>query len=245
MIELIKPQWPAHTSIRAYTTTRLGGASHPPFDTLNLGLHVGDTRSDVMLNRLKLTQQLNCAKPLWLNQTHSTIVHVDNGENPLTPPTADASITTQPNRVLAILTGDCLPILLAHKHTKAVAAIHAGWRGIATGIIEQTLKALPDSPADYVSWIGPGISQKAYEVNDTFKKQLFAFNPLFNIAFSEDKGSVYANLALMAEITLKQQGVHHISHSKLCTYHDPRFFSYREANPCGRMATLIWIDTPL
>ena len=243
MLELIYPQWPAPTRIRAVSTTRHRGISKAPYESLNLGSNVGDTPQDVAHNRQILTQTLNCSDPVWLKQTHSNTVYHDTGTNPTELPVADAAITTHPKQVLAVLTGDCVPIVLAHHRSKAIAAIHAGWRGLANNIIEKTLNDLPGSPSDYVAWIGPCISEKAYEIGPECKEALCNAEPAFANAIAERDKHLFANLPAMAATKLTLMHVQHTVNCGLCTYHDSRFFSYRRmGQQSGRMATLIWIS---
>lgn len=243
MLELIYPQWPAPTHVRAASTTRHGGVSKPPYDSFNLGAHVGDDLKDVEQNRMILTQSLNCSEPLWLKQTHSNTVYQDDGQTPAEPPAADASITTHPNRVLAVLTGDCVPILLAHHKGEAIAAIHAGWRGLANNIIENTLNTLPGTPNDYVAWIGPCISEQAYEIGPECQSTLCEAEPSFANAISEKEGRLYADLPKMALTKLTLMHVQHTVCCNLCTFHDSRFYSYRRmGKQSGRMASLIWLS---
>jgi len=243
MLELIYPQWPAPTRVRAASTTRHGGVSKPPYDSLNMGTQVDDDPKDVERNRMIVTQSLNCPDPLWLKQTHSNTVYHDNGQTPSEPPVADAAITTHPNRALAVLTGDCVPILFAHHTGEAIAAIHAGWRGLANNIIEHTLNELPGNPSDYIAWIGPCISEQAYEIGPECQRALCEAEPAFANAIVEKESGLYANLPKMAMTKLTLMRVQHSVCCNLCTFQDPRFFSYRRMGKhSGRMASLIWLS---
>ena len=164
MIETIKPNWQAPSTIHACCTTRRGGVSLAPYDACNLGLHVGDREADVIANRRLLREALELpAEPSWINQTHGvhavTLEHDSNRD-------ADAAITRESGKIAVVMTADCLPILVCNRAGSEVAAIHAGWRGLQAGVIEATIAALHSAPQDLMTWIGPGISQACFEVGD-------------------------------------------------------------------------------
>jgi len=164
MIETIEPDWPAPARVRACCTTRHGGVSAAPFDSLNLGLHVGDREADVMQNRRRLRAQLALpGEPEWINQTHGVgVVTLENDRGR----DADAAITREPGRVAVVMTADCLPILLCNRDGSEVAALHAGWRGLQAGIIPAALAAMHSPRGQLLAWIGPSISQACFEVGD-------------------------------------------------------------------------------
>lgn len=233
--------WTAPPNISAFTTTSLGGVSVSPYSSNNLAYHVGDEKEHVKENRARLVLQHHLPEePFWLNQTHSAIcVNIDNSDNE----NADASITQTHGKVLAILTADCLPILICHKDGKQVAAIHAGWRGLQRKIIEETTKQLIDSPANYLAWIGPGICPQCYEVDDTLLKAFQESHPFLDGTFLPSRNKWKANLPKIAEQILNKAGISHIFMSKLCTFEEEKtLFSYRRKPETGRMASLIWIN---
>ena len=232
--------WPVPPHVRALTTTRTSGVSRAPFASNNLALHVRDRVDDVHANRAALMNRLELKhEPAWLDQTHSShCVNIDIDQNRH----ADAAITTQLDRPLAILTADCLPILLCNHAGTEIAAIHAGWRGLANGIIQQTIARMTSSATSLMAWIGPGICQRCYptgqEVYDQFTQQ-YAFA---TVAFHHQSDQLYANLPHLAELILNHIGVKSVYQSGICTFeaHD-RFYSYRRASETGRIATLIWL----
>lgn len=241
----LNANWQAPKNVTALTTTRLVGMSNPPFDNNNLALHVGDNEPTVLSNRAYLNQDLRLpSSPEWLEQTHSThCVVIEEDNNRL----ADASITRRPNTVLTIMTADCLPIVLCNTNGTEIAAIHAGWRGLANGIIEETLKNMHTNPSDLLAWIGPAICQRCYEtgteVQDTFIKRF----PFTHTSFEKKETQLYANLPQMAELILNHHGVHSTYQSNECTYEaknvyngEYKYYSYRRTQQTGRVATLIW-----
>lgn len=237
--------WSSPTNVTALTTTRFGGVSQAPFHENNLAQHVGDIESDVACNREQLNKDLQLpSSPEWLEQTHSThCVVVEEDDNR----SADAAITRRSNTVLAIMTADCLPIVLCNTNGTEIAAIHAGWRGLANGIIEETLKKMHSKPSDLLAWVGPAVCQQCYEtgieVQDTFIKRF----PFTHTSFEKKETHLYANLSQMAELILNHHGVHSTYQSNECTYEaknmyngEFKYYSYRRAQQTGRIATLIW-----
>lgn len=240
----IIPQWPAPKHIKAYSTTRNGGMSVGRYASFNLGLHVGDKDAMVLYNRTHLQQLCHIpSEPKWLQQVHSDIA-IDAAQ--ITANTAaDASYTSKFNTVCVIMTADCLPILITNQKGSEIAAIHAGWRGLAAGIVENTLKQLNSPPQDLMAWIGPGIGPQHYEVgSDVY--QHFASSPRdVSPAFLPHEDKWLANMPKLAEQRLLAAGVQQIYHSNECTYSQPsKYFSYRREGITGRMATLIWIAKP-
>lgn len=237
------PDWKMATSIAAITSTREHGVSKAPYSGLNLGMHVGDDPADVITNRQRLVTASNMpSQPVWLNQTHSTDVAV------IGAPTddvvdADASYCETPGVVLSAMTADCLPILLAARDGSAISAVHAGWRGLADGIVEN---ALSHFKTDVQAWIGPAIGFEAFEIGEEVRKAFCHLHPEYSVAFKPhpSSGKWLADLAKIAEMKLKAAGVEDISQSGLCTYQDPvRFYSYRRDGQTGRMASFIWIKS--
>lgn len=240
----IQPDWPAPKNVKAYTTLRSGGVSQAPFHHFNLAEHVGDQPQDVRTNRqlLKTTLQLP-NEPIWIQQTHSAIAIKALPEN--REKEADASFTDEANQISAILTADCLPILLCNKKGTYVASIHAGWRGLLKGIIEETLNVSKAPSDELLAWLGPAISAKNYEVSDEVRIPFIGNDPEMEVAFTPSpNGRWLANLYTLARLKLQKQGITAIYGGQFCTFTDAkRFYSYRrDGNKTGRMATLIWMS---
>lgn len=235
------PDWPAPLSVKACVTTRLGGVSQPPFDTFNLGDHVDDDPYAVAHNRQQLAQTLGC-QPVWLSQVHSTTVVK---ANPTDLVTADACWTDQSNLACSILTADCLPVLFCDRAGTKVAAAHAGWRGLAGGILEATVQALALPAADILVWLGPAIGPAAFEVGPEVRAAFISVHPQADHAFkpSPNAGRYWADLYQLARIRLAAQGIEAVYGGGFCTYSDPRFYSYRRQARTGRLASLIWLDS--
>lgn len=226
----ITPNWPAPLNVKALTTVRQGG---------NFALHVGDDPKAVLANRALLKLQANLpAEPLWLAQTHSIrVVDVTDGLID-----ADASVAFQPNQVCAVLTADCLPILVCNKNGTRVSAIHAGWRGLAAGIIESVIEKLDCDPTTLLVWLGPAIGPTAFEVQSDV---LLAFEGYQSEkTFKPTKeGYWLADIYQLARERLARLGVTAVYGGGLCTYSDSvRFYSFRRSGVTGRMATLIWFS---
>lgn len=243
----IQPEWAAAHSVKAFTTTRIGGASQPPFDGFNLATHVGDSYHDVVTNRQQLVSSLSLpSSPCWLDQVHSDRViqcTKDTDSNIL--PQADASWTDQPNRVLAVMTADCLPLFVSDVSGTVVAAIHAGWKGLLNQIIIKTLSQLPVSSDQLHVWIGPAISQPYFEVGQEVFQQFIDVDERYRSFFAQSSapGKWLLNLPGLAEFQLNQGGVTSVFQSQLCSYHQAEwFYSYRREGQTGRMASLIWIE---
>jgi YfiH family protein len=240
------PQWPAPRWVRACTTTRQGGVSAAPFQSMNLSDYVQDALSSVQENRKILTDVLDLpAQPKWLKQAHGTqIVAADSVETlAAPPPEADGSCTTNPNVVCAVLTADCLPILLCDQCGTQVAAVHAGWRGLAAGVVEAAVAALQKPAGHLLAWLGPAIGPQAFEVGNEVVRAFVELDEQARAAFQpNDNGRWMANLYLLARQRLARLGVERIYGGKWCTFSEPdRFYSYRRENKTGRMASLIWL----
>lgn len=235
----IRPDWPAHPRVRACVTTRIGGISEMPFDSFNLGVHVGDAPDAVAANRGKLQQLIGC-EPAWLSQVHSSIaVEAD----PHTCPAADASWTAETGIACAVLTADCLPVLISDLAGTRVAAAHAGWRGLAAGMLEATVAAM-DIPADQlIAWFGPAIGPAAFEVGGEVRDAYVSGHAEAASAFvpSANAGRFMADIYQLARIRLSACGVAAVYGGGLCTFTDPRFYSYRRAAQTGRFASLVWL----
>jgi hypothetical protein len=241
-LPLIEPDWPAPREIRAFTTTRRGGVSVGPFADFNLAEHVGDAPAAVGANRQRLRAALGLpSTPHWLMQVHGTTVIPAEPGGP--PVRADGAITTTSRTVCAMLTADCLPVLLCDKAGSCVAALHAGWRGLANGIIGAGIQAMPRPPGDLLAWIGPGISAARYEVGDDVRDCLVRANGEYADCFRRNGARWNCDLRGLCERELLAQGVSSIYHCRQCTFEHPeKFFSYRRERTTGRMASLIWID---
>ncbi len=235
----IVPDWPAPANIRAIITTRAGGVSRGPFASLNLGLRTGDDPQAVAANRARLRAALP-QEPKWLRQVHGGDV-VDADALTGTPE-ADASIARRAETVCAVMIADCVPVLLADRDGTVVAVAHAGWRGLAVGVIENTVSALGRDPGGLLAYLGPGIGPRAFEVGLDVRDAFLARDPQAAAAFApQAPGKWLADLFLLARQRLQRAGVDSIHGGGLCTYSDTaRFFSYRRDRTTGRMAALIW-----
>lgn len=236
---IISPDWPAPKNIHAFTTTRQGGVSLPPFDSFNLAMHVEDDPQHVIKNRQQLNQ-LTPQNPIWLNQTHSAtaiaLTHHSKQNQ-----TADASYTTHSKLPCVVMTADCLPVLICNKQGSEVAAIHAGWRGLKAGIIENTIKQLSTAPQELMAWLGPAIGADAFELNNEIRLDFLACNPQNGVAFKQVNATWLADIYALARVSLNALKVKNIYGGEYCTFSDEnRFFSYRRDGITGRMASLIW-----
>lgn len=236
----IEPDWPAPPGVRAASTQRRGGASAGAYAGLNLGAHVGDVPEAVAVNRALLRRRLDLpAEPAWLRQVHGSDA-VEAGVEP--EPAADASYTRGVGVVCAVMTADCLPVLLCTRDGEGVAAVHAGWRGLAGGVIERAVDAL--GPGELLAWLGPAIGPAAFEVGEEVRAAFLAQDAESDAAFrGRDNGRWLADIYLLARLRLRRLGIGDVYGGHWCTYSDEsRFFSYRRDGVTGRMATLIWRD---
>jgi len=242
-IEVIEPGWSVHPRVRAAFTLRYGGVSVGPFASLNLGAHVGDAPRAVAENRLRMRQRLHLpAEPTWLQQIHGTaVVNLDEGG---VPGAADAALTRQSGRVCVIQVADCLPVLFAAMDGSAIAAAHAGWRGLAAGVLESTVRSLGMRAEQLCAWIGPGIGPRHFEVGAEVRAAFLAGDLAAEASFeANERGRWQCHLSALARRRLSALGIREISGAEHCTYADPeRFFSYRRDGQCGRMAALVWLD---
>ena len=242
MIEIV-PDWPVAKHIHAFTTTRHGGVSLPPYAQLNLGDHVGDDRQRVAQNRALLTQYAHLPEsPRWLSQVHGTSV-IDSQSWTMNCE-ADAIFSHNQNHVCAILTADCLPILLSNKAGTCIAAIHAGWRGLLSGIIEKTVAQFNMPGQDILAWLGPAIGPEQFEVGNEVFEAFESVQEHAHEAFSRtDDSHLLADIYLLARQRLQAIGIDAIYGGSWCTVTDSaNFYSYRRDGITGRMATLIWIS---
>ncbi|GLP97132.1 peptidoglycan editing factor PgeF [Paraferrimonas sedimenticola] len=244
-MRLLQPDWPAPDNVKAIATTRIGGHSLAPFDGANLGMHVHDDPQAVQANRNALVEAANLPQaPLWLEQVHGVEVVAHPEQLPLAPPVADAAFTKTKGQVCAVMTADCLPVLFCDAQGQQVAAAHAGWRGLAAGVLEQTLAKFEHIP-QVMAWIGPAISADAFEVGVEVRETFIAADSNADKAFrqSHKPGKYLADLSLLAEQRLRSAGVSQIVQSRLCTFNDhQQFYSYRRDGQTGRQACLIWLD---
>lgn len=245
MLDLIIPDWPAPSWIKAYTTTRLGGVSQSPYVSLNIAMHVGDNLDDVTKNRQLLQKYLHLKKSiLWLEQIHgNTAISADD---PIDSLAADAIYSRTEQTVCAVQTADCLPLLVCSSNSYCVAAIHAGWKGLSSGIIENTISALGLPPREILVWLGPAIGPQAFTVGEEVFQSFIDKDQAAERAFQPIKNKKWqANLYKLAEQRLLKLGITSIYGGNFCTYSDKlRFFSYRRDQITGRMLSLIWINLP-
>ena len=264
----IRPDWPVPDTIKSIYTTRQGGISKAPFDSFNLATHVGDLLEDVLANRQQLFDHACLpSEPIWLDQQHTDIaIEFDQSDLniqashslPQTPPIADASWTQCPGLVSVVMTADCLPILITNQAGTIVSAIHAGWKGLAKGIVSKTIQSFPaeiqHSPEQLMAWIGPAISVQHFEVGqdvyDTFVNQdttnssYFHAKPSLEASVQSVAEKYLADLPGLVKKELNGLGISHVYGGNLCSFAlTEDFFSYRRSGKTGRMACLIWIES--
>jgi YfiH family protein len=237
-IRWLEPEWPYGPRLRALTTTRVGGASTGRWAGFNLAEHVGDDPGHVAANRAILSRLLGHLPIQWLEQVHG--VRVVEAPCPGVPE-ADAVWTMTPGQVLAVMTADCLPVVLADRAGTMIAVVHGGWRGLVDGILRETLAALPRQPE--VAWLGPAIGADVYEVGDEVMSRVRAEGREFEgaLAASPQSGKGYLDLARLAELQLARLGVSEVYGSGLSTWDTETFYSFRREGETGRMATLAWL----
>jgi YfiH family protein len=239
------PNWSAPAQVKAFSTTRLGGislgdssASDSVYSSMNLALHVGDQSQQVATNRHQLSLDLELpSEPIWLQQVHSALVV--SADMPITS-AVDGSFSKIPNIVCAVMTADCLPLLLSNQSGDQVAAVHVGWRGLANGIIDNAIATFSCPSAEILAWAGPCIGPTKFEIDEQVKAQLGGPDSAYSI---NKNNRLTANLYALCKFRLEALGVINYWHSQACTYSDQEnFFSYRRDGQCGRMASLIWLD---
>lgn len=243
MIDYIEPQWDAPMNVRALTTLRTGGFSKGAYASFNLADHVGDEAASVIKNRLKLQAAFDLQhEPFWLQQVHGThVIHLDgkpqNNEG-------DATFTHLKGYPCVVLTADCLPVLLCNRTGTVVAAIHAGWKGLLSGVIEATVEALQVPSDSLLAWMGPAIGPEAFEVSAEIRRAFMEKNSDAHLAFkpfAEEKW--LGDIFLLGKQRLNAVGVTAVYGGYVCTYSEShRFFSFRRDKETGRMATLIWLQ---
>lgn len=236
----IIPDWPAPARVKTLQTTRQGGVSIAPYDSLNLGDHVGDNPLAVERNRILLNKLLP-TEPVWLEQIHGTLVA--NADRASCQPQADACIARHRAAVCAVMTADCLPLLLCDAQGSVVGAAHAGWRGLRDGVIETTVLAMGVAPQSLMAWLGPAISQENFEVGEEVRAAFVAIQPQSASAFiAGQPGKWLADIYALARLRLNALGVTQIYGGGRCTYRERgQFFSYRRDGATGRMGTFIWL----
>jgi YfiH family protein len=248
---VIRPDWPAPAHVHCAFTLRSGGVSAAPHDSLNVGAHVGDAAEAVGENRRRVREYLRLpAEPVWLQQVHGIdVVDLDGLEGAQTASVmgamrADAAVTRVGRRVCVIQVADCMPVLFAALDGSAVGAAHAGWRGLAGGVLEQTVRALGVPAAHLIAWMGPAISQQHFEVGDDVRTAFVTGDPGAAAAFATNTRRRWqCDLYALARRRLAALGISHVFGGGWCTYADAaRFFSFRRDGQCGRMAALIWLE---
>lgn len=243
----IVPDWPAPAHVRAAVSTRDGpGRSASPYERCNLGLRSGDEPATVEANRTELAEALALpASPHWLQQVHGTEVARIDGPAAAAEPKADAAITRVAGEPLAILTADCLPILLCDEAGTTIGAAHAGWRGLLAGVIERTVAAMDVSPAHTLAWLGPCIGADSYEVGEEVRTAFVERDAAAAAAFVPTRpGHWHCDLAALARQRLAALGVDRVYGGGFDTFRDARFYSYRrDGARSGRFASLVWLES--
>lgn len=237
----LRPEWPAPARVRAAMSTRAGGVSQGAYATFNLATHVGDDAAAVAENRRRLRASLALpSEPAWLEQVHGDRVAVLPGS---ASGPADAAVTFAPGPVCVVLVADCLPVFLASREGDRVGIAHAGWRGLAAGVVEATVAALDCDPGRLVAWLGPAIGPRAFEVGGEVRDAFLARDAGAAAAFAPGReGRFFADLPALARRRLAAAGVVAVTGGGLCTHSDPaRFYSYRRDGATGRLAALAWL----
>jgi YfiH family protein len=237
------PDWPAPARVRAFVTTRDGGVSGGEYASMNLGSRSGDDVANVARNRLIVRSQLP-ATPRWMAQMHGAEVADLDRLREDDVPSADAATTGIPGRVGAVLTADCMPLFLCDERGRRVGVAHAGWRGMAAGVIENTVRSVGADPAKLMAWMGPTIGPTAFEVGPEVREAFVAVDSRAADAFVQHKpGKYLADLYALARQRLQRAGVARVFGGGFCTYREAdRFFSYRRARKSGRMGAFIWME---
>lgn len=242
-LELLTPDWPAPARVKALSTTRPGGVSGGSYASLNLAAHVGDIAGDVERNRAILGERLPM-EPLWLEQVHGATVV--NAASTCPGAQADASVARMAWRICAVMTADCLPVLFCDEAGTAVGAAHAGWRGLAAGVLENTVQAMKVPAGSVLAWLGPAISQAAFEVGDEVREAFIGHLPETSAAFlpGRETGKWQADLYQLARIRLAAIGVTRLYGGTRCTFRESGVFfsARRDGTRSGRQASMIWLE---
>ena len=238
----ITPDWPAPANVKSLMTTRLGGVSAGNFASNNLGLHVGDDERQVAVNRSRLRELLP-GEPKWLSQVHGSAAVAAHQVHGVVK--ADGAWTNQPGVVCTVLVADCLPVLLCDRAGTVVGCAHAGWRGLADGVIEGTLAAMQKRGSEVIAWLGPAIGAEEFEVGQDVYDAFVKRDSAASIAFRHrPNGKYLADIYALARLRLQTAGVMAAYGGGYCTVTDKqRFFSFRREKTTGRMAALIWMDS--
>ncbi|CNH71290.1 polyphenol oxidase [Yersinia mollaretii] len=242
MNKLILPDWPMPAGVKACSTTRHGGISASPYDSLNLGTHVGDITASVVANRQCLVELAGLPQmPIWLEQVHGTrVLHLEGGA--ISDVQADAVYSRVAGQVCAVMTADCLPVLFCSLGGDEVAAAHAGWRGLCTGVLEQTLAQFNAAPSSIMAWLGPAIGPQQFEVGEDVKQAFSDIDAQSATAFTPSGSKYLADIYSLARLRLQAVGIHAIYGGNHCTVSEKQqFFSYRRDGITGRMASLVWL----
>jgi len=242
-IRWITPQWPAPANVKALATLRSGGVSVGPYASLNLATHVGDRRENVDRNRALLRDAARLpSEPVWLEQVHGVAVW-DAACASAEPPVADAAIARVPNCICTIMTADCLPVVFCDLDGGAVGAAHAGWRGLAGGVLEATVEAMESVPSRVIAWLGPAIEHSAFEVGEEVREQFLSRSAAHEPAFVRNERNRWqADIYRLARIELVRLGLAGVYGGDFNVFGESeRFFSYRREKQTGRMATMVWL----
>ncbi len=239
----IRPEWAAPARVRALTTLRTGGVSRGPYRSFNLAAHVGDAPADVAANRELLRRLAGLPEePRWLKQVHGA--RVVQAHERVAGAEADGSVTGRPGVVCAVLTADCLPVFLCDRAGTRVGVLHAGWRGLAAGVLEAGVAAMGIAPGELLAWLGPAIGPRRFRVGPEVRAAFVQAQPGSEAAFRDTgDGKWLADLYRLARLRLEAAGLDRVGGGGFCTFEaQARFFSYRRDGACGRMASLIWLD---
>jgi YfiH family protein len=243
---LLEMDWQLPSGIFAACTTRLGGVSDSPWDSFNLATHVGDSAAHVAANRARLRELLKlAAEPAWLTQVHGVAVSdLDAAPASRTPVTADAAVTSRTGTACVVMVADCLPVLFCSRDGRRIGAAHAGWRGLAAGVLESTVAAMGAPANELHAWLGPAISQEHFEVGEEVRETFVKADRAAISCFRMNaRGRWQADLVGLARLRLASLGVTRVSGGNWCTYADSRqFYSHRRDGKGGRLAALIWRD---
>lgn len=236
----IVPDWPAPANVRTLQTTRHGGVSAAPYDSLNLGSHVGDAPLAVARNRMMFNTLLP-SEPVWLEQVHGTAVA--NADMAGCRVQADACVARHRASVCVVMTADCLPVLLCDEQGTVVGAAHAGWKGLAAGVIEATVCEMAVEPKNLMAWLGPAIGPDAFEVGDEVRAAFVSADPQAAAAFVPGQpGKWFADIYVLARMRLEALGIARIYGGGRCTFRErDDFYSYRRDGATGRMGSFIWL----
>jgi len=241
---LLDFEWQLPRGVRAAFTTRRGGVSAAPWDSFNVATHVNDDPAQVATNRARLRELLQLEyEPAWLSQVHGiSVSDLDSAAALSTPVRADAAVSTRAGAACVVMVADCLPVLFATRDGARIGAAHAGWRGLASGVLENTVQALRAPGHDLIAWLGPCISREHFEVGDDVREEFVKQDPCASAYFDKNsRGRWQADLVGLARCRLERLGITEIAGGQWCTYADrERFFSHRRDGRGGRLAALIW-----